>query len=336
MLPKYNPSNLYNELLSKGLEENGAKVYDLKRKDIFKIKKDDIVHIHWPHTLYQSESRLIFILKSISLIILFSYLKLRGVKLVWTIHNLYPHTVKYKKLEKWVRQLIVNKMDLIFTTGNSIKEIVSSEYNITKEKIKISLHGSYEGVYKTTGKDYKVKYNIPKDSYVYLFFGNISKYKGVNDLVSSFKLINDTKSVLLLVGKLNEDSKYLLNEIEGVNNIVSDFRFIPNEEVADIIQIADVIVLPYKEITTSGSAILALSFKKPIISPKTPFIEEYFDGILAKTYDPNKTNGLLDAMIEIKNERNKINEDCFENKLKDLKWNAIAENMIKEYEKLFV
>ncbi|WP_316569290.1 glycosyltransferase [Neobacillus sp. YIM B06451] len=330
MLPKYNVTNKYNELLSSSLEKKGVDVFHLLKKDILKIKKNDIVHIHWPHSLYQSDYKLIFILKSLLLLNFFFYLKTKKVKLVWTIHNLYPHKIKYPKLEKWIRQLIINQMDLLFANGHLLREIILKHYKINEQKLKVSLHGVYEGVYKRQGLDCREKYGIPKGKFVYLFFGTINKYKGLENLIRNFKKIQDEESILLIVGKLSDDSFHLKKEIEEAENIISDFRFIPDDEIGDIIYSADLVVLPFKEITTSGSAILALTFKKNLLAPNSPFINEYF-GKLAKTYESNHEDSLYNALITAKDQQNDFKEELFNQKLAELNWDNITEEMLKEY-----
>lgn len=334
MLPKYNPSNLYNILLSKGLENNGALVYDLKRNDILRIKTGDIVHLHWPHTLYQSNNIIVLLFKSALLIIFLHILKIKGVKLVWTMHNVYPHKVVYRRLEKFIRKRIIAAMDIIFTNAYSIKGIVSKEFNISEDKIKVSLHGSYEGAYLKQDTDYKKKYRIPKDAYIYLFFGNIDRYKGVDGLISTFKTIHEDQTILLIVGKVNKEYETTIQKLINERNIITDFRFIPDEEVAGIFELANIVVLPYKEVTSSGSAILAVSLHKPIVCPKTPFIGEYFNEKIAVTYNSKDKDGLYNAMIYSKKNMGNIDDHEFRKKLDELNWNGIAKDMIKEYKKI--
>ena len=43
--------------------------------------------------------------------------------------------------------------------------------------------------------------------------------------------------------------------------------FVPDGEVQHYLLAADAVVLPFKEILTSGSAMLALSFGRPVVAP---------------------------------------------------------------------
>ena len=74
-------------------------------------------------------------------------------------------------------------------------------------------------------------------------------------------------------------------------------KFIPDEEVQVFFHAADVVILPYRAVLTSGSAILAISFGKPVVAPAlgliTDLIRDGEDGLL---YDPDEPGGLLRAM----------------------------------------
>jgi beta-1,4-mannosyltransferase len=45
------------------------------------------------------------------------------------------------------------------------------------------------------------------------------------------------------------------------------FEFVKKEDVSMFMQAADLVVLPYRSIFNSGSALLALSFNKPVLLP---------------------------------------------------------------------
>jgi len=45
--------------------------------------------------------------------------------------------------------------------------------------------------------------------------------------------------------------------------------FIPDNDIQIYMNAADIIVLPYLDILNSGVAILAMSFGKPVIAPRT-------------------------------------------------------------------
>jgi beta-1,4-mannosyltransferase len=138
---------------------------------------------------------------------------------------------------------------------------------------------------------------------------SMKPYKGIQQLMEAFNELKDPACCLLIVGKPTTEMKEMLEDAKLNNNEIKlDLRFIPNEEIYDTLDSANVLVLPYEEITTSGPAILALSYYKPIIAPKAPFLIESFNEYTAILYDANDPKGLEKALIQAKTmnfERNK-------------------------------
>jgi beta-1,4-mannosyltransferase len=60
---------------------------------------------------------------------------------------------------------------------------------------------------------------------------------------------------------------------------------------------ADAVVLPYRDVLTSGSAILAMTFGLPVVAPRIGCLPEALDGC-SILYDPDRPPGLRAALDE--------------------------------------
>lgn len=336
MWPKSSELNFYNDLLTDSLCSAGMEVRDLKHGKLMLqvggARAGDIVHIHWMHHAYQNGNPLLFIVKSFIFIMTMLYLKVRKVQLVWTIHNLYPHQVKFKGLERFMRTLICKFCSKLLVASEAIKRKVMQEFSVPASKLFVVKHGHYLGVYKSKGIDYRQAYGISGDADIYLFLGAIKAYKGVEDLVEAFNAVKTKQSYLIIAGKADKQMESYLKKVEDKGNIILDIRFIPNEEVADLISAVDVMVMPYKEITTSGSAILGLSFRKLIVMPDNDFIDEYFKEDMVVRYNPSDYNGLENAMKAALNVKREQKTPQYEEVLKELEWSAIAQKIKNVYQ----
>ncbi|WP_438349494.1 glycosyltransferase family 4 protein [Paenibacillus sp. FA6] len=335
MWPKSSKLNFYNDLLTDSLCEAGMDIMDLRHGKLMlkvgQVKSGDIVHIHWMHHAYQNRNLLVFILKSFIFIWTMLYLKLRNVQLVWTIHNLYPHHVKYPRMERFIRTIICRFCNKLIVASESIKRKVMKEFNVPESKLFVVKHGHYLGVYKSKGIDFRLKYNISENAEIYLFLGAIIAYKGVEDLIEAFNTIKTKQTYLIIAGKADSEMESYLQQVKDTRNIILDIRFVPNDEIADLINTVDVMVMPYKEITTSGSAILGLSFQKLIVMPDNDFIHEYFKENMVVHYDPMSENGLGNAMKEALNVKGKQEAPKYDEVLKELEWSAIAQKIKNVY-----
>lgn len=323
MWPKSSPTNKYNELLSDALERREFTVLNFRWRNALKIKRRDTLYFHWIHSDYQHDNLFIMLIRSFLLIAFFLYLKAKNVKLVWTLHNLYPHSYKYKWLERIIRNIVLKVVDHIFVASTSIKLSVLQEYrSIPEQKISIVKHGHYRGGYPEKSVDYREEYGINENQTVYLFFGAIKKYKGVIKLINNFKEVAKENDRLIIAGKPDSEMEKELATYmtDSDDRIILDLRFLPDDELVPLIKSSDFVVLPFEAITTSGSAILAASYEKIIITINHPTFKEYFTPGMAILYEGN-TN-LKDAMILSHNHKKQQSE--YDQFLKETDWDKIS------------
>lgn len=129
---------------------------------------------------------------------------------------------------------------------------------------------------------------------VLLFFGLVRPYKGLPDLLVALPAVLARKNVtLLVVGEFWEPlAQYqrLAGElgVEGAIRFVD--RYVPNEELPLYFAAADLVVLPYRSVTGSGVAQLALGCGRPVVATRVgslaETIEEGCTGFLVPPADP--------------------------------------------------
>jgi glycosyltransferase involved in cell wall biosynthesis len=135
---------------------------------------------------------------------------------------------------------------------------------------------------------------------VFLFLGLLRPYKGLEELLPAFRSLPDPNAALLIAGRPrpSDYAAHLAEQAAYDPRVLLHPHFVPVDEVQVWMNAADAVVLPYRQITTSGAAMLAWSFGKPVIAPALPaFLEPMaaapFLGLL---YDPAAPNGLADVL----------------------------------------
>jgi glycosyltransferase involved in cell wall biosynthesis len=168
-------------------------------------------------------------------------------------------------------------------------------------------HGHYIDAYPNTvtRADARRARHLPltigrSSSTVFLFFGLIRPYKGLEELLPAFHSLGDANAVLLIAGR-SRPSDYaarLAAQAGPDPRVVWHPHFVPNDEVQGWMNAADIVALPYRQITTSGAAMLAWSFGKPVIAPALPAFTEPMRAapFLGLLYDPADPAGLAEAL----------------------------------------
>lgn len=169
-----------------------------------------------------------------------------------------------------------------------------SASGVNLEKFDISKKDEYR-------KAIREQYNIPEDAFVYGFVGRISRDKGINELLSAYKKIENSNSYLMLVGREEIDENVdmdLFNWSKEQPNII--YTGLVNI-VEQYLSAMDVYVLPsYREGFGTG-VIEAESMGLPVIVSDIPgptdAMRKNETGLIVKKAD---VETLYDAMIEIR------------------------------------
>ena len=135
---------------------------------------------------------------------------------------------------------------------------------------------------------------------VFAFVGAIRGYKGVGELLEAFAASGDLgpDARLLICGKPlpARIGRELEERAAADPRIVLRLERIPEEDLSRVLRAADVVVLPFRDILTSGSAILALSHGRPVVVPALGCLPETLPADAAILYDPDDPDALTDAL----------------------------------------
>jgi glycosyltransferase involved in cell wall biosynthesis len=108
------------------------------------------------------------------------------------------------------------------------------------------------------------------DAKIVLFFGNVRPYKGLRDLIDAFpEVAASANAVLVVAGTFFEstaDYRARIDELDLVDSVRLFDGYVPNEQVAPLFELSDLVVLPYRSASQSGVISLAAAFSKPVVA----------------------------------------------------------------------
>ena len=197
--------------------------------------------------------------------------KFCGGRLVWTIHNTLSHDLPFPQVERSLAREIVALADAVHVhCVESVPEI-EKFFPIPRDKLQVHRHGAYVGTYPdfTDRKRARRELKLKGDAEVMLFLGQIRAYKGLETLISAFnKVAPERPRLHLVLAGAGQVDTVLANLDPRLRDRVHVFnRFVDDMEIQLFMRAGDFMVLPYQNILTSGSLLLALSFGLPSIVP---------------------------------------------------------------------
>ena len=193
-------------------------------------------------------------------------------------------------------------------------------------------------VYKNfLGKNLNVNYNIQSDL---LFFGRICQYKGIEYLLEAFDKFLVSKPDLKLIIAGSGTLHFNYDFAGKTRNVIFLNRFIPSEELVQLITNTKVVVCPYTDATQSGVAMTAFALGKPVVASNVGgFSEIIEDGVTGYLVEPHNAEHLYKTLQKIFSDNDHVkyltknveNNECLSEKFQ---WKCIANRYINIYTKL--
>lgn len=231
----------------------------IKTAKYINAQNPDLVVFDWWHPFFGPCTRgVIFFLSK----------KLKK-KIVVITENVISHEAN--KADKILTRIGLNKVTCFLALSEAVEHKLNSMF---RKKIFRSVLPIYD-FYKSENKETQPgssgeRFGFQKEDIVFLFFGLIRKYKGLDLLIEAFALLKASyPSVkLLITGEFYEPVSPYLELIKKWNlekDVYLENRYIPDEEVAPYFNACDCVVLPYRSATQSGILSMAYGFRKPVV-----------------------------------------------------------------------
>lgn len=305
--PDYSASNPYQRLLYAELEKD----YPVRPGSIQEARlllesgQPVAFHLHWTAPIMgigksreETEERINSYLGELE------KFTRSGGTLLWTIHNALSHECAFPDLEMALYSRLGELASSIHLHSMTIPAMLDPGLKLPWEKAFLGPHGNYIHSYpEAIQTDVRARLGIPENAKILLFLGHLRSYKGLFKLFEAFRTLQvdlaerPGRPVWLLVA--GQPGEFDIGELrkKTPQNCVIDARRIPDNEIAAYFDIADIMVLPYERILTSGSAILACSFGVPVLAPKLGLLPELLEhGRDSILYNPEHPQALVSAL----------------------------------------
>jgi glycosyltransferase involved in cell wall biosynthesis len=321
----YGEANEYHNLLSSAVQAEGIDVLEGNHKIDLRTRKGlaclffpllqhavsyevDVIHLFWTHPFFimagysgvDAIDRVLSFVRSIIFIFNVIGVKILGVNIVWTAHNKYNHEQYHIGIDLMISRVLVTFCDAITVECSLAKEVVVELFHVADgSKVHVVPEGNYIPAYENTvEKDAaKAEVGVEPADFLFMFFGMVRPYKGVDRLLEAFDATTLDARLFVAGSPVDDESRESVTRRAsaegGINTVL---EYIPNDEVQVYMNAADVVVLPYREILTSGSLLLAMSFGRPVVAPAIGCIPEVAGAEANFLYDPDEADGLEAAM----------------------------------------
>jgi glycosyltransferase involved in cell wall biosynthesis len=243
--------------------------------------------------------------------VLHTYLRLarhvarRGARIILEWHEVQDPGEAAKPIaHRYVRTLMPRLLPLVdahVVHSDFDLQAIPTAYPLGNAIVRVMPHGPYHHVVSSTATSADVTDDAP---FRLLFFGLIRPYKGVEDLVEAFSMLDREQASqfrLSVVGETWEGCTapdQAIARSPHADLIERVDRYVSDEELAEYVAQADAIVLPYHRGSLSGPLFIAMTAGLPTVVTAVgglvEVVEDYAGAVLVPPRDPA---ALRDALL---------------------------------------
>lgn len=300
----------------------------------WRLSDFDLIHIHYP---FFGGAEWPFLIKSVFI---------RSPKVVLSYHMdvIGDGVLKlfFKLYGKTVLPLLIRYSDaLIVSTRDYAETSLISQFLNQKPVYEIPYGVTSQFHPKEKNKKLIARLNLSAENRVLLFVGGLDRahyFKGVSNLISAFRRLNDRDVKLLLIG--NGDRIPLYRDQvkkEGLQDQVHFVSGVTDEELPDYYNLADLVVLPSINRSEAFGIVLleAMACARPVVGSSLPgvrsIINDRQNGLLVAPGDVGDLTEKLRFMLDQPALREEYGLNGFKKVEEQYRWNQVVQRVRKVY-----
>lgn len=306
------------------------------------IARPSVFHILW-NNKFETFDR----------VFLMAFYRLLSKRIVLTAHNINTASRdgRDSALNRFTLRCQYHLCHHIFVHTDKMKQDLGWQFNVDPRRITVIPFGINNAVPDTslTRGEARSRLGIGQTEKTILFFGNIAPYKGLHFLLDAFRKLGSVGSDyrLVIAGRPKQGVEGYWQSLESSlippnegSRYTLRIGFIPDSDVETYFKAADVLVLPYTDISQSGVLFLGYSFGLPaIVADVGSLREDIVEGQTGFTYPPEDADGLYAALqryfssplfAELPARRDQIRSFARDR----YSWKQVAETTVQVYTRL--
>jgi glycosyltransferase involved in cell wall biosynthesis len=265
----------------------------------------DIVHINWPEELAGWRSPTPLQLQAI--LERLERWSLRS-RIIFSVNNLYPHGQADDAM--WFRLYsgLFKYADVVHHFSETSRNSVLARYPESRDRRHVVRVGfNYDRLIPAARPDRseaRRKFGVEPNETVFLCFGALRSWSEIDLIRNAYVRVRLPSKRLLMAARYVEQGSPLEMRLrrgywrywQWRQNAIVVTDYVPEGEVYELFDAADVVLVARHDGLSSGIPCLAMSMGRPVIAPGIGGTAEYLEGTQNILYDPASPDQLARAM----------------------------------------
>lgn len=256
----------------------------------------DLLHWHWPEVALRRSGALARVAARLRFAALLARLALTRTPVVRTLHNLAPHegapradrallALAQRQTTWWVA---LTARDAAGERTGRTTLAPHGHYRAWSARPGLDASGGTGGTAPVAGR--------------LLFCGLVRPYKGVENLLVAFADLDDPTASLHVTGACPDAdlAASITARAAADPRALARLAHLDDADLVAAVHAAQLVVLPYREMHSSGALLLALSLGRPVLVPRTPVTDDLAAEVGAawvQRYDGDLSSSHLSAAL---------------------------------------
>jgi glycosyltransferase involved in cell wall biosynthesis len=240
----------------------------------------DLLHLHWPEEVYRSPQEGSLDERIDRFHGRLDRLRGAGTRIIWSVHNLNPHETPSPTTAHRAYQGVVDRAHVIHHHCPASEALLRAHYRVPEGQAHfVAPHGHYLAYrHDMTRSQARAELGMDDSRFVFLHFGQIRDYKGLNIVENAFREVRGSRKHLIVAGSVSLSLSPAARIRFRTRRTLARrttyvFTSIRNDDVQRYFLACDAVVLGHTGGLNSGVAVLAMTFGKPVIGPRLGCIE---------------------------------------------------------------
>ena len=257
----------------------------------------------------------------------------RGVRLVWTVHNMLPHETAFPDVELRVRRFMAATAELVHVMHGSHPEMIRQTFELDPACTLVIPHPSFVGAYPDwiDRRGARAHLGLPLGARVLVTFGQIRPYKGHGAFLDAFELAakQDPDLRWLVAGKIRDEpgGEDFMRSAARHPAVLLHPGFVPDQDVQYFLRAADAAVMPYVRSLNSGVAALTASFDLPAFASTGTSLGDLMPDQAVVRFDLTDPEAAAQALVEGRRLDGEAARAAVREHVRDLHPSVVSERM---------
>ncbi len=238
----------------------------------------------------------------------------KRARVVTILHNVVPHE-SYPLGRYFTREALRRSHGFVAQSEQVRQELLALLPRTAPGAVITAPHPVYDfgvpGRPRKSRTEARAALGLPHDAHIVLYFGFIKPYKGVPHLIDAAPLLRARYGRdgvrVLIVGDIYGDALPYRERIaaSGAADVIDLVdRYVPDDQIEDYFQAADLVVLPYVSATQSGIVQIAYNYDRPVVTTRVGGLPEVVkDGETGFIVPPGDAGALAQAVVRFFDEQ---------------------------------